>query len=88
MSKSHRIPYREADHGDFDAEWPPHDKVSGWWYITGYLSDPERPEHLYSYQYTLLRARVYGVTVAVLQLAFTDLATGQHLFKQQFKLRQ
>ena len=88
MSGSYKILYREADHGDFDAEWPPHDKVSGWWYITGYLSDPERPEYLYSYQYTLLRARVYGVTVAVLQLAFTDLATGRHLFKQQFKLRQ
>jgi hypothetical protein len=25
--------------------------VSGWWYITGYLTDPEHPERLYSYQY-------------------------------------
>ena len=48
--KNYKIPYREADHGDFDVEWAPHEKVSGWWYITGYLSDPDRPEHLYSYQ--------------------------------------
>ena len=74
------------DHGDFNAEWPPHKKVSGWWYITGYLSDPEYPESLYSYQYTLLRARIYGVTVTVLQLAFTDFTIGQHFFKQRFSL--
>ena len=87
MEKRYAIPYRETDHGDFDAEWPPHRKVSGWWYITGYLREQERPEHLYSYQYTLLRARIYGVTVAVLQLTFTDFTTGQHSFKQRFSLR-
>ena len=86
MKKEYRIPYREADHGDFNAEWMPHRKVSGWWYITGSLTDPANPEHLYSYQYTLLRARIYGITVAVLQLAFTDFQTGQHFFKQQFSL--
>ena len=86
MSKSYTIPYREIDHGDFDAEWPPHKKVSGWWYITGYLSDPKHPDCLYSYQYTLLRARIYGITVTVLQLAFTDFTTGQHFFKQRFSL--
>ena len=86
MSKSYTIPYREIDHGDFDAEWPPHKKVSGWWYITGYLSNPKHPDCLYSYQYTLLRARIYGITVTVLQLAFTDFTTGQHFFKQRFSL--
>ena len=35
-NKNFRIPYREVDHGDFDAEWPPHKKVFGWWYVTGY----------------------------------------------------
>lgn len=24
------IPYRGVDHGDFDTEWRPHKKVSGW----------------------------------------------------------
>jgi len=88
MKKNYRIPYREKDHGDFNEEWPPHKKVSGWWYITGYLSDPKHPEHIYSYQYTLLRARIYGVTSTVLQLAFTDFATGKHFFKQRFSLRE
>jgi hypothetical protein len=88
MKKRYTIPYRETDHGDFDAEWPPHQKVSGWWYITGYLTDPEHPESLYSYQYTLLRARIYGVTATVLQLAFTDFTTDQHFFKQRFSFQE
>lgn len=87
MTKDITIPYRETDHGDFNAEWLPHRKVSGWWYITGYLVDADDPEHLLSYQYTLLRPRVYGVTPTVLQLAVTDFATGQHVFRQQFSLR-
>ncbi len=85
--KRYTIPYREVDHGDFDAEWPPHKKVSGWWYITGYLTDPQHPEHIYSYQYTLLRARIYRVTATILQLAFTDFQTGQHFFKQRFSFQ-
>jgi predicted secreted hydrolase len=86
MKKDYAIPYRERDHGDFNAEWMPHKKVSGWWYITGYLTDPEQADSLYSYQYTLLRARIYGITVTVLQLAFTNFQTGTHFFKQQFSL--
>jgi len=88
MKKRYTIPYREMDHGDFDAEWPPHKGVSGWWYVTGYLTDQEQPKRLYSYQYTLLRARIYRVTVAVLQLAFTDFQTGQHFFKQRFSFQE
>ena len=84
MKKRYTIPYRETNHGDFNAEWLPHRKVSGWWYITGYLADQENPKNLYSYQYTLLRARIFGITVTVLQLAFTDFQTGQHFFKQRF----
>jgi predicted secreted hydrolase len=88
MKKKYTIPYREKDHGDFNAEWPPHRKVSGWWYITGYLADSTNPENYYSYQYTLLRARIYGVTATVLQLAFTDFQTGQHFFKQRFSFQE
>ena len=29
--KSVTIPYRQEDHGDFDAEWPVQRKVTGWW---------------------------------------------------------
>jgi len=87
MEKKNTIPYREIDHGNFNDEWLPHKKVSGWWYITGYLNDVEFPERLFSYQYTLLRARIYGVIVTVLQLAFTDFQTGAHYFKQKFSFR-
>jgi len=34
--KSVTIPYRQENHGDFDAEWPIQRKVSSWWYITGH----------------------------------------------------
>ena len=84
--KKYKIPYREANHGDFNEEWLPHNKVSGWWYITGYLHD--EAERLYSYQYTLLRARIFGITATVLQLAFTDFSTGEHFFKQRFSLHE
>jgi len=86
MFKRYSIPYRENNHGDFDAEWLPHKKVSGWWYITGYLNDENNPNDLYSYQYTVLRSRVYGITLTLLQLALTDFQTGKHFYKQTFSL--
>jgi predicted secreted hydrolase len=83
-----KIPYKEIYHGDFDAEWPLHDKVSGWWFLVGYLSDRENPKNIYSYQYTLLKPRVYGLTFYVLHMAFTDFQSGQHLFKQRVSIRK
>jgi len=80
------IPYRQENHGDFDAEWPVQRKVSGWWYITGYFSEPGKPEQLYSYQFTVIRARLYGVAPFILQLAVTDIQNGKHYFRQQVKL--
>jgi len=89
MKKKHfKIPYRESDHGDFDVEWPSHKKVTDWWFITGYLSDQENLDHLYSYQYTLLKPRVYGLTFYVLQMAFTDFQTRNHHFKQMVSIRK
>ena len=60
------VPYRETNHGTFDEEWPPHKKCSGWWYITGYFSDKNNPEHLYSFQYTVAQGRIYGLTPHIL----------------------
>lgn len=77
------IPYRQLDHGAFDAEWPPHRGVSGWWYVTGTLSDPSAPQDLYSYQFTVIRTRIFGITPYVLQLALTDFQTGEHRFTQK-----
>ena len=82
------IPYREHDHGTFDEEWLPHKKSSGWWYITGYLSDKNNPEHLYTYQYTVAQGRILGKTVYIQHMSFTDIQSGSHLFNQHVKLRR
>lgn len=80
------IPYREEDHGKFDEEWLPHKKVSGWWYITGYLSDKQNPDHLYSYQYTVAQGRILGKRIYILHMALSDLKDDNHLFKQEVRL--
>ena len=84
--KSVTIPYRQEDHGDFDAEWPVQRKVSGWWYITGYFSEPANPGYLYSYQFTVVKPRVFGFSPWILQLAITDVHTGKHHFTQRMTL--
>jgi len=89
MAKNYMlIPYREIDHGEFDEEWPPHKKASGWWYITGYLADKQNPEHLYSYQYTVSQGQVFGKKVYILHTALSDLEDDSHLFKQEARLRR
>ena len=83
--KSVFIPYRQEDHGDFDTEWPIHKGVSRWWYITGYLSDLEEPDRMYSYQFTVIKPRVYGISPFILQLAMTDIQKREHHFRQMIK---
>ncbi len=84
--KSVTIPYRQENHKDFDAEWPVHKKVSGWWYITGYFSEESNPEKLYSYQFTVIKPRLYGFSPWILQLALTDVARRRHRFTQRMVL--
>lgn len=84
--KTITIPYRQEDHGDFDDEWPIHRGVSGWWYITGYFSDVAEPERLYSYQFTVIKPRLFGFSPYVLQLALTDIQAGQHSFVQRIQV--
>lgn len=81
--KSISIPYRQENHGSFDDEWAVHKKVSGWWYITGYFTDPTDPERLYSFQFTVIKARIYGISPYILQLALTDIQTNKHYFRQR-----
>ena len=83
--KSVTIPYRQEDHGDFDAEWPIQRKISGWWYITGYFSEIGKPERLYSYQFTVIRPILFGLSPWLLQLAITDIQNDKHYFRQQVK---
>ena len=82
--KSKSIPYRQETHGDFDAEWAIHRNVSGWWYLTGYFNGEGDAENLYSYQFTVIKPWVYGLSPYALQLAITDFQTGKHDFLQRF----
>lgn len=84
--KSVLIPYRQEDHGDFDAEWPVQRGVTGWWYITGYFSEPSEPDRLYSYQFTVARPGIFGFYPWLVQLALTDVQSGKHWFKQRFSV--
>lgn len=79
------IPYRQENHGDFDAEWPIQRSVSGWWYITGYFSEVGKSDRLYSYQVTIIRPFLKGFSPWVLQLAVTDIQNSKHHFRQQVK---
>jgi predicted secreted hydrolase len=81
--KTVTIPYRQENHGDFDAEWPVHRKISGWWYITGYFSEPSQPERLFSYQFTVIKPWLYSISPYILQLALTNIQTGKHNFLQK-----
>lgn len=81
MSKFQQIPYTPDKLGSFEREWLCHKGVSEWWYATGYFHDEN--ERLFSFQYTLVRARVYGLRSYMLMLAVTDIKTGRHYFAQQ-----
>ncbi len=84
--KSETIPYRQENHGSFDAEWPLQRGVSGWWYITGYFTEEGKPEKLYSYQFTVVRPKILFFTPWILQLAITDVDSGKHHFTQRMKI--
>lgn len=83
--KSIKIPYRQENHGTFDEEWPIHRGVSGWWYITGYFFENGKPEHLYSYQFTVIKPNLNGLSPWLIQLAFTDIKDNKHYFRQRIK---
>jgi predicted secreted hydrolase len=84
--KSITIPYRQENHGTFDEEWRIQRGVSGWWYITGYFSEEGKQEPLYSYQFTVIKPRILGISPWLLQLAVTDVQTGKHHFVQRMTL--
>lgn len=78
------IPYRESDHGDFQDEWLHHRRTSGWWYVTGYFEDELK--NMYSYQFTLIRPYLFGLSPYVLQLALTDFKNDRHHYTQRVKM--
>ena len=83
------VPYRQENHGSFEDEFPPHAKGNGWWYVTGYLRDNDKEDQLYSFQFTQMNLRdvfPFLPPVYALQLAVTNMQTGEHLFEKHFSL--
>jgi predicted secreted hydrolase len=69
-------------HGSFAEEWLCHKKGSEWWYVTGTLTDGETGG-LYSFQYTLVKPQLAGVSPFILMTALTDFQSGKHYYSQQ-----
>ncbi len=76
-------PYQPAAHGTAVEEWPPHDHVGEWWYVTGVLADQE--ERQYFYQFTVFHGyRLNMFEGYILHLAVTDVSGGRHWFFEDF----
>jgi len=73
--------YPGRDHGSVDKEWLVHKNMPGWWYITGTINDSTGK--LYTYQFTIIRAKVNFVYGFMLHLAITDIENEQHYFFPQ-----
>jgi predicted secreted hydrolase len=84
MSKIHKIPYKDKNHGDFEEEWCCHKKASEWWYATGYFTDADA--HMYSFQLTLINPHIFGVEPYIIMLALTDFRAEKHYYSQKTKL--
>ena len=58
-----------------------HRNGSEWWYCTGYLND--KAGHMFSFQFTLARVRIFGFQFNILMTALTDFETGKHYYAQK-----
>ena len=68
-------------HRSMDEEFLCHKKGPEWWYSTGYMHDEEGK--LFSYQFTLAKIRLFGITFNILITGLTDFETGQHYYTQE-----
>jgi predicted secreted hydrolase len=68
-------------HGSMTEEFLCHRNGSEWWYCTGYLND--KADHMFSFQFTLARVRIFGFQFNILMTALTDFATGKHYYSQK-----
>jgi predicted secreted hydrolase len=67
-------------HGTMKDEFLCHRGGSEWWYCTGHLTDESG--RLFSFQFTLSKPRIHGVTFNILMTALTDFTTGKHYYSQ------
>ncbi len=68
-------------HLSMDEEFPCHKNGPEWWYSTGYMHNEEG--QLISYQFTLAKIRLFGITFNILITGLTDLETGRHFYTQE-----
>jgi predicted secreted hydrolase len=68
-------------HGTMEDEFLCHRGGSEWWYCTGYLSAESGRQ--FSFQFTLSKPRIHGITFNILMTALTDFASGRHYYSQQ-----
>jgi len=64
-----------------EAEFLSHKNGSEWWYCTGYLND--KFGKLYTFQFTLVKVKIFGISVHVLMTALSNFDNGQHHYSQR-----
>jgi hypothetical protein len=63
-------------HRSFEEEFLTHKKCSEWWYCTGYLHNTGG--HMFGYQFTLAKIKIYGIRFHLLICSLTDFQTEKH----------
>jgi len=58
-----------------------HKRGFEWWYATGFLNDENG--RLFTFQFTLSKIKVYGVTFNLLMTAVTDIDNAKHYYNQK-----
>ena len=84
MSKLKKIKYTGVWHGGFEEEWGIHKNCSEWWYNTGYFYD--EPGMMYSFQFTVIRAKLLFLRPYIVMLALTDFENKKHYYFQDITL--
>lgn len=68
-------------HQTFEEDFLTHKKDNEWWYATGYLEDDAK--NMYTFQYTLVTTKAFGIRVHMLLSSVTDMQTGKHYYSQE-----
>lgn len=68
-------------HRSFEEEFLTHKKCSEWWYATGYFTTTEGK--LFSFQYTLAKIKIRGITFHTQLNALTNIENGKHYYSQK-----
>jgi predicted secreted hydrolase len=81
MGKIIYMPGTGVPHHSFEEEFLAHKKCSEWWYCTGYFHTEEGK--LFSFQYTLAKVKLLGLTFHMQLNALTDIEKQLHYYSQK-----